>query len=64
MEIEVTNATFYKIMNSTDFTDTESEDLYTKEFYYNSEIEQRGLILYNYSSGNTIKQFYLTDINA
>jgi len=65
MHIEVTNSTFYKIFNtSIDFLNTEDFESAKKHHYYNDEKEQRGIIIYNFTSSKTIIQYYLTDINA
>lgn len=62
MNIEVTQRTFYNIFDSTHFVKTEKSELALKHTYYNSELEQMGVIVHNFV-GN-IKQYYLTDINA
>lgn len=64
MHIEVTNQTFYKIMNSSDFISTENLESAKKHHYCNNENDQRGIIIYNFASSKTIIQYYLTDINA
>ncbi|MFK5981495.1 MAG: hypothetical protein QM499_01175 [Flavobacteriaceae bacterium] len=64
MNIEVTNTTFYKIFDSNDFVNTEHLEGAEKHHYYNDENEQRGIIIYNFTSIKTIIQYYLTDINA
>jgi len=62
MNIEVTNATFYTIFDSTHFTNTKRSELANTHYYFNSEKSQRGQIIHNFIS-NT-KQYYFTDINA
>jgi hypothetical protein len=64
MNIEVTNKTFYKILNSNDFISTENLESAKRHYYYNDENEQRGIIVYNFTGSKTIIQYYLTDINA
>jgi len=66
MNIEVTSKTLYKIFTNTsaDFLNTEHLESAKKHFYYNEENEQRGIIIYNFTSSKTIIQYYLTDINA
>jgi hypothetical protein len=64
MNIEVTNKTFYKILNSNDFISTEHLESAKRHYYYNDENEQRGIIVYNFTGSKTIIQYYLTDINA
>jgi len=65
MHIEVTNSTFHKIfIPSDDFLNTEHLESARKHHYYNEDSEQRGIIIYNFTSSKTIIQYYLTDINA
>ena len=64
MNIEVTRQTFFKIINSTDFINTETLESANKHYYYSDENEQRGIIVTNFTSSNRITQYYLTDINA
>jgi len=65
MNIEVTNATFYKIFNTADdYLSTENLESAKRHYYYNDENEQRGIMVYNFTSSKTIIQHYLTDINA
>lgn len=62
--IEVTYCTFYKVINTTDFTKTDRLESAKKHHYYNAESEQRGIVIQNYTSSKTIIQYYLIDINA
>tara|TARA_R110000851_G_C13098304_1_gene567825 strand:+ start:2117 stop:2305 length:189 start_codon:yes stop_codon:yes gene_type:complete len=62
MNIEVTNATFYMLFYSKHFTRTEKGELANKHYYSNSELEQGGLIIYNFTGQKN--QYYLTDINS
>ena len=65
MNIEVTNTTFYKVIEGgVDFISTEKLESAHKHHYYNSENEQRGVVVYNLTSSKIIIQYYLTDINA
>lgn len=64
MNIEVTNGTFYKLFDSTHYLSTDNLESAKKHFYYNDELGQRGIIIYNFTSSKTIIQYYLTDINA
>jgi len=65
MNIEVTQKTFYKVINgTTDFLNSENLESAKKRFYYNELNKQRGIIIINFSSSKTITQYYLTDINA
>ena len=66
MNIEVTSQTFYKVINGNekDYLSTENLESSKKHYYYNEENQQRGIILYNFTSSKTIIQYYLTDINA
>jgi len=64
MNIEVTNKTFHKLFYSGDFLSTEKLESDNKHFYYNNETEQKGIVIYNFTSSKTIIQYYLTDINA
>lgn len=66
MNIEVTNRTFYKVITGTenDFINSERNESNHKHYYYNEENEQRGIIVYNFTSSKRIIQYYLTDINA
>jgi hypothetical protein len=63
MNIEVTEQTFRKIMDNTDFMETEELESANKHYYYSDEYEQRGIIISNFTSSKTIKQYYFTDIN-
>lgn len=64
MNIEVTNTTFHKIINSNDFINTEKKESFHRHYYYSSENEQKGIVVYNFTSSKTIIQYYFTDINA
>ena len=63
MNIEVTRQTFDKIIDNTDFINTETLESANKHYYYNDKYEQRGIIVINFASSNRITQYYLTDIN-
>lgn len=61
--IEVTKQTFDKLFNEQHKTNVVRKETYEKVFYYNKEIDQRGLMVFNYVSSKE-GNFYLTDINA
>lgn len=60
--IEVTKQTFDKLFNEQHQIDIVKKETYEKVFYYNEEIDQRGLMVSNYVSSEE-GNFYLTDIN-
>lgn len=62
MHIEVTKKTFYSVFNEKNYTKTENLELANKHHYWNSDLEQNGIIIYNHISN--VDQYYLTDINA
>ena len=62
MHIEITKKTFYSIFNSKNFKQTENLEHAKKHYYSNSELDQNGIIIYNFISN--VNQYYLTDINA
>ena len=62
MNIEVTRRTFWLLFNSKNFVQTERLELAKKHHYYNDELEQKGVQVYNFVS--RVNQYYLTDINA
>lgn len=64
MYIEVTATTFYKLINFHHFLHYENLESAKKYFYYNKEINQKAMIIHNFTSSKTIVQFYLQDINA
>ena len=57
MNIEVTEQTFFKIINSADFMSTERLESAHKHHYYSDEYEQRGIIIINFTSSKTITQY-------
>ena len=65
MYIEVTKETFNKIFdNNHYFIITEELENAKKHYYDNIKLEQKGIIVCNFTSSKTIVQYYLTDINA
>tara|TARA_R110000822_G_scaffold11992_13_gene43330 strand:+ start:627 stop:815 length:189 start_codon:yes stop_codon:yes gene_type:complete len=62
MNIEVTKKTFDLLFDNSNFFDNEQEENYNKEYYFNKELEQSGIIIYNFVS--IVNQYYLRDINA
>ena len=58
MDIEVTNQTFYKIINSNDFVSTENLKSAKKHYYYNYGNNQKGIIVYNFKNTKTIIMYY------
>ena len=62
MNIEVTKKTFNLLFDNSNFSDNEQEETYNKEYYFNKELEQGGIIIHNFVS--SVIQYYLIDINA
>ena len=62
MNIEVTQKTFDLIFKNINYSSSKNLELGYKEFFFNKEIEQNGIIVVNYI--NDTKQYFLTDINA
>lgn len=62
MDIEVTKHTFYKLFDSTNYVNTDNQELANQHNYFNREIDQKGVQVHNFVS-NTM-QYFLTDINA
>ena len=60
--IEVTEKTFYSIFSDIDHNNTDRLELANKYYYWNSNLEQNGIMIYNHISA--VKQYYLVDINA
>jgi hypothetical protein len=62
MYIEVTKKTFDLIFVPLMFQKTENSELANKFNYWNSETDQRGIVIHNFTK--SVTQYHLLDINA
>ena len=62
MTIEITKKTFDLLFDNSNFSDNDSEETYNKEYYFNYNIDQKGIVIDNFI--NNIRQYYLLDINS
>lgn len=62
MNIEVTKQTFESILKGWDHVKTKPLELAYKEYFFNPDLDQKGIKIHNFVSNTT--QYYLTDINA
>ena len=64
MNIKVTAVTFNRLLNSEHFTNTVEGEGYHRHYYYNKDLDQKGIIVINFGSFTPVTQYYLADINA